>query len=951
MRNNFIKLTTLLIFFLVFNNVASAQTDPLEKIKQDVLSGKMSIEQAKKQAVKISSVDSKNKSPKSLTQQNPMLVTSLGDKAKKAFFLTPSYIEFSSKMGIDSVAVINTSDANLYWNVINKSQGVKLLSSKGEEVASLNGELRAGERTYVSFKLDVPDDTIIPIEGVSYTLDFQGSAGDSTKMHIAYVPEIKKDKNSYFGYDVFRSQYKVNLEDIGPSSNEYIVSAGDNLTLNLWGQHEASIPLKVQSNGTVFIENSGQIMIAGETLASVKAKLTNIMSRSYSSLKMKNGKQDTQLDISLQKISSFPVYVVGAVRKPGMVRVNSLSTVFSALYACGGVKKEGTLRNIEVVRAGKVIATVDMYDYLCSGSLKSDIRLSAKDVVRVPFRKSTVHVSGEINRPMIYELKDKETLADLVKYAGGTKSTTDPSIVVIDRLAPQASNKQLRTTIKEELGKISGSKLIVNKLPIYDTDEVEFYSLSGKNLNYVDIKGAVYREGKYAIKDGMTIQDVLDFAGGLKEDAYKNKAELIRTFADGTLKFENIDFTDAASLAYKVQSRDSIKVYSTWDLKLKRYVSVEGYLPKAGKFLFAENMHVSDLIIMAGGLEDEVYRKTTHLERADLIRYNEDGLTTKIVPIKLLDVLLGNKAANIAINPGDRLIIYSAGMTFHKEMISIEGAVNNPGEFEKQTNMTVKDIIVQAGGFKHSAFRASIEVFRVDPFNISTEKLSSVQKVELEDGLLTSFEKKDNFELKDRDIVVVRQYPKYQYQRKVVITGEVKYPGTYTLLKEKETFSELIERAGGLTNEAYVDATYIKRDSQRLAANFEKVMTGKEKHNVILKQGDNINIPKHPGVVTVEGFVNSPGIVQYRKGWSAKDYIEAAGNYTFDANKARAMIYYPGGNAKRRRFICGFAKVKEGCVIKVPRKEIKPVTFWLDFTSKLSSVIASVVTTIYIVKK
>ncbi len=265
--------------------------------------------------------------------------------------------------------------------------------------------------------------------------------------------------------------------------------------------------------------------------------------------------------------------------------------------------------------------------------------------------------------------------------------------------------------------------------------------------------------------------------------------------------------------------------------------------------------------------------------------------------------------------------------------------------------MTVKAVIVQAGGLKHSAFRASIEGFRVDPFNISTEKLSSVQKVELEDGLLTSFEKKDNFELKDRDIVVVRQYPKYQYQRKVVITGEVKYPGTYTLLKEKETFSELIERAGGLTNEAYIDGTYIKRDSQRLAANFEKVMTGKEKHNVILKQGDNINIPKHSGVVTVEGFVNSPGIVQYRKGWSAKDYIEAAGNYTFDANKARAMIYYPGGNAKRRRFICGFAKVKEGCVIKVPRKEIKPVTFWLDFTSKLSSVIASVVTTIYIVKK
>lgn len=948
MKNNLIKLTTLLLLFLMFSNVTSAQTDPLQKIKQDVLSGKMSIEQAKKQALKLSSVSSEKGSKKSISQKNPVLSAA---NNKEPLFLTPSYVEFANKVGIDSVAIVNTSSSDIYWNVINKSKGIKLLNKKGEAVSTLNGQLLSGERTFVSFKIDIQDSKTIPIEGVSYELDFKTSNGTTKKLTVAYVPEIKKDKNSYFGYDVFRSQYKVNLEDIGPSSNEYIVSAGDDLTLNLWGQYEQSIPLSVQSNGTVFIDNVGQVMIAGESLRDVKIKLTKLMSRSYSSLKMKNGKQETQLDISLQKISSFPVYVVGAVKKPGMVRVNSLSTVFSALYACGGIKEEGTLRNIEVVRAGKVIAIVDIYDYLCSGSLDSDIRLSAKDVIRIPFRKSTVYVHGEINRPMIYELKEKETLADLVNYAGGTKSTTDPSIVVINRLAPKASNKQLRTTIKEKLGIITNSKLLVNKLPIYDTDVVQFYSLSGKSLNYVNIAGAVYRPGKYAIKDNMSIQDVLDFAGGLKEDAYKNKAELIRTFADGESKFENIDFTDKKSLEYKVKSRDSIKVYSIWDLKLKTYVTVEGYLPKPGKFLYAENMHVSDLILMAGGLEDEVYRKTTHLERADLIRYNEDGLTTKIIPIKLLDVLLGDKASNIDIKAGDRLIIYSAGMTFHQEVIYIEGAVNNPGEFEKQTNMTVKDIIVQAGGFKHSAFKASIEIFRVDPFNISTEKLSSVLKVELVDGLLTSFDKNNNFKLNDRDIVVVRQYPKYQFQRKVIISGEVKYPGTYTLLKENETFKELVERAGGLTNEAYLNATRIQRDSLRLTANFEKIMSGKKKYDIILKQGDRINIAKHPGIVTIEGYVNSPGIVQYREGWSAKDYIEAAGNYSFNADKSRSMVYYPGGNAKKRRFIGGFAKVKEGCIIKVPKKDMKPVTYWLDFTAKLSSVVASVITTIYILRR
>lgn len=966
MRRYFLKLTILVLVSLVSSNLLIAQTDPLEKMKQDVLSGRKSIDQAKKEAAGMG-LSGNSKDDSSFSQAK---MSDTDRTPKRSLFLNPSYLEFSTKQAVDSVELMNISQELVYWSIVNKSKGISLLK-EGKNISNLNGKLKAGEKVFVSFKMDLGKEKNISDEGLSYELTFKSSLGDTLSSTVAYIPVIKKTEASYFGYDIFNANYKVNISDIGPSSNEYIIAAGDELTLNTWGQVEMTDQLTVAANGTIFIRNVGQIVVAGEKLSDVKTKLTNIMSRSYSSLKSTDSNQaKTFLDISLQKISSFPVYVVGSVKKPGMVRVNSLSTVFSALFASGGVKEEGSLRNVEVVRGGKVIATVDLYEYLCEGNLKSDIRLSAKDVIRVPYRKSTVQIKGELNRPMIYELKNNENLADLVRYAGGLKSTTDASIVVIDRLDPKAENNRLRTTIKEKLGrKDKDANIVVNPIKIYDTDIIQVYSLEGKSLDYAVVNGAVYRDGVYAITKDMTVSHLIKEAGGLKDDAYKNKAELVRSFDDGTRTYYSLDLRDSLSLQTKMASRDSLKIYSLLSLKEKQYVVSGGHLPAPGTFLFASDMTVYDLVMKSGGLEDDFYRKNTYLERADIIRYNEDGVSTRVIPIRLNEILNGDEKANIKLEAGDKLIVYNISMTYHPKLVSIEGSVNKTGEYELQTNMTVKDIIVQAGGFLHSAYVSSVEVFRVDPFEINSRSLSTVKKIELESGLLSSFDINTEFKLQDRDIVVVRQYPKFQYHRKVELFGEVKYPGTYTLIKEKETLKELIIRAGGLTEEAYFAATRYTRNSlqlvdtlemdkksqlfsyekRRLVADFDKVQKGR--YNIELQEGDVIRIPKHSGIVTIEGFVHSPGIIQYREGWTAKQYIEAAGNYTFEADKGKTMLYYPGGTAKRKSFLCGFSKVQEGCLIKVPMKEKKDANFWLDFTAKVTSVIASVVTTIYLVAR
>jgi protein involved in polysaccharide export with SLBB domain len=937
-----------MVFIVLFANGQSTQV--IEDLKQQVMTGQITPEEAIRKAKKMglgkSQFDKMNGKAKDSKDKT------VAGSGIKSLFLTSDYIEFPKEGGVDSLYFENTGKDQINWVINNREEWLYFFNEQDSTAKTLSGVLMPGERRMLKFGVKKPTTKEIPEEGLNTKLDIKASSGDIASIEIAWNPtEEKKDVLTYFGYDIFKGAYKAQLNDVGPSDNGYIVAPGDELTLNIWGEVEFQAPLVVSNDGTVFVDKVGQIKLAGESLGTLKQKLTSIMSRSFSSLQPKNGKARSFLDITLSKVTSFPVYIVGNVKKPGMVRVNSLSTAFSALFAAGGPKIDGSLREIQVMRNGKTIGTVDLYDYLTEGSLKSDIRLAPKDVVMVPYRKSSITIKGEINRPMIYELREKETLADLVRFAGGVKSTTDPSIVVINRLNPKPDAKVLRTMVKNELGKYNSRKMVINKLPIFDTDTVMLYAFTGKDLDQVEIDGAVYREGQYALTEDMTVATLLKEAGGLKEDVYSKKAELVRTLDDGNKKYFNINLEDEQFLKLKLENRDKIHIYSIWDLKLKQYVKVEGHVPNPGEFEYARNMRISDLIMKAGGLEDEFFKKNTYLERADIIRYNEDKLTTRVIPFRLAEVLAGKQEKDLVLEPGDKLIIYDASMVYYPKQVSIEGAVNNPGEYELQTNMTIKDIIVQAGGFQKSAYKSTIEVFRVDPFNITKNKLSSVKKIDIDPGMLLSFDKDDGFILSDRDIVVVRQYPNYEYQRKVHLIGEVKYPGTYTLLKEKETLRELIKRAGGLTNEAYAEAIDFKRDSMRLVADFDKVLAGKKKNDVLLHEGDTITIPRHPGTVKVEGYVNSPGIVQYRPGWSIKDYIEAAGDFTFEAAKGKAVVYYPGGNARKRRWYWSDPVVKEGSRIVVPKKPEREPTDWVDLTARIASIASSLATTIYIIDR
>ncbi|MCK4979009.1 MAG: SLBB domain-containing protein, partial [Candidatus Delongbacteria bacterium] len=720
----------------------------------------------------------------------------------------------------------------------------------------------------------------------------------------------------------------------------------------MWGDVELRKILRISKEGTIYVNNVGLVTVNGLTLSQLERKLRKLLAKAYITLAPSSGEPSTYLDVSLGKLKPITVFLVGEVFKKGALKLDSYSTVFTALYYAGGPTAKGSLRNIQVVRNGKVVATMDIYDYLLTGRKVDDIILKNNDNILVPPRYGSVKLAGEVNKKSIYELKEKETLADLIKFSGGIKVTSSLNRVHIERIIPfelRVKGLLHSKEVKEfQLGSVVKGKVKINPVKIENGDIVTIFPITDILINNIFVEGAVFQAGKYALTPGMTVGDLIKKTGGTLPEAYLQKAELVRINPDLTTKFIDIDLTDEKSINLKLESSDKLRIYSTWEIKSRKHVQISGHIKRPNKYTLDENTKVSDLIFKSGSLQDPDFLNKTYLERSDLIRFNDDGITTKIIPINLRKLLAGDETEDILLKDKDHLKIYNINVIKYPTEVSISGLVRNPGKYDLQTNMYVEDLILQAGGFKKGAFFYEAEVFRVDPYNIKPEALSSAHKIKIDQNFFkTGITRKDRFKLQDRDKVVVRQYPDFQYQRTIELRGEVKFPGMYSLAKENETLAQVIKRAGGLKNEAFTDGITFIRDSIKILSNFDQVTNGSSGGRVVLRHGDIISIPKHPGVVMVEGFVFSPGFVKYQKGWDLEDYVEAAGGIKVVDNyeEGETVVFYPGGAAEVDGWFFS-PTVKEGSRIVV--KKVKTPEEKDGMTIKeWVAIVASVVTISY----
>ncbi|MBN1638236.1 MAG: SLBB domain-containing protein [Ignavibacteriales bacterium] len=756
----------------------------------------------------------------------------------------------------------------------------------------------------------------------------------------------------YFGYNIFLSVPQAfEPSAIGPIDPNYLVGPNDVIRIYMWGDVEFSYELTVDELGRVFIPEAGQIFVSGP-YSQLQERLTLSLARFYEGLI--SSPPRVFLDATLAKVKPVRIFALGEVKNPGGYNINGYSEVFNALFSIGGPLTSGSLRDIKVYRNERKIAEVDIYDYLLGKESISDVRLSDNDKIFIPPRLSTIIIDGEILRPAIYELKVGEGLRELLKFSGGLKPTAFTGRAQINRIVPFEERAQY--SFDRKIFDVDLSRLLSDPsfdIPLKDGDIIKIFPIRNEVENYISLQGAVYRPGTYDVEKAPYLSNLIEMADGLLPEVYLKKADIIRTNEDYTREFYSVDLelTLRGDRYHdiKLQSRDSVRIYSIYDLKDILYVSIDGYVKTPFATLYADSLTLYDMIFKAGGLQDPVFRGKAFTVRGDVVRLNKDAITTRVIPFDLKDIL--DERNNMDLEPGDKIHIYKLDATeILEKWVRIEGEVNNPGRYPLDTNMTPLDLIIRAGGYNERALRTEVRIHHIDIEGYPGDRLSEEFNLSIPDisGNINeyNFDNKSFYLLKHKDVVVVKKNPNYEEQRSVKILGEIEYPGTYVLKSKNESVADLIKTAGGPTSEAFLFGSFFVRDNKRVIINLEKLFyDDDDDENINLFDGDSIFIPKKPNTVLVSGEVNNPGLFKFVDGESVKDYINKAGGLTNDADYA--VCRQSNGESRRVNFgiFTTNPSVYDGAMIwvrKVPPPE--PETEKTDWTGTLRDILTYIVT-------
>lgn len=651
--------------------------------------------------------------------------------------------------------------------------------------------------------------------------------------------------NAIWGHSILRS----NNLTFAPSANmptpkNYTLGAGDEVIVDIYGVNQSTIRSTISPEGYIKIDVLGPVYLSGKTIAEANTYLKKRLSTIYNGLN-KNDEEETDIQLSLGQIRSIQITIMGEVPSPGTFMVSSLATAYYAMHRAGGVTNNGSVRAIKVIRNNRTIATIDIYDFLLTGSRKNDIRLEEGDIIMVEPYKQVVKLSGYVKRPMNFELKDGETLKELLKYAGGFNLTAYTGSLTVIR--KNEREYEVRTVADSDYGTFK----------LQDGDEIEVSKMEARFENRIAIRGAVMMPGIYELGDVKTVKQLIAKAGGLQPDAFTQRAMLHRELDDRSLETKGID--------------------------------LEG--------------------ILHGGKADVQLRKNDELYIPSVFDLKDQGTLT------------------------------------------IRGEVASPGTFPFAANTTIKDLIIQAGGMLRSASVVRVDVDRMIEDNESFYAKSEIAQhytFNVKDGYI--LDDAAAFVLEPYDVVTVRRSPSYVTGKTVTISGEVNFPGTYNMNKRQERVTDLITRAGDLTDFAYVRGAHIVRkltpEERELAMTAIRAMVNNgdslvprirneymvaldleqalknpgSEHDVVLREGDALEIPVYNNTVRIAGAVQMQNTITYEKGLNKKKLIDAAGGYLKRAHKHKAFIVYMNGKVARLK---RNTPIEPGCQVFIPMKEKK----------------------------
>jgi protein involved in polysaccharide export with SLBB domain len=619
---------------------------------------------------------------------------------------------------------------------------------------------------------------------------------NETKYFERLNRKLFKDSLKVFGEDFFYMATELLVApNIGPVNFDYKLGVGDEIIIQIWGDVQITESLIVGRNGTITPTGIGQINVAGLSIKDVKKTLLQKFSKIYSGVKNGAANATTFVDVTTGNLRQKSIIVVGEVQFPGNYLIPSTAGVISAIAKAGGPTENASLRNVVIRRSGAdKTDSVDLYGYFLTGKITDTTPLADFDVILVNPVDKRVAIDGAVRRPAQYELKDGETFADLFKFCGG--------------LLPEAFTKNM--TVER-------------------TDP------------------------------------------GIERQSYTLKEEEVVKLYPQKSDYVFIDFVD----------------------KLDNTVSIEGAIKRPGFWSFEEGMKISDLVERAGGVLEEFFG-----DRVVILRTHEN-MKKETLSANIKKILDGEPQYDLPLQKWDVVKISSIWDFLQKEFIEVYGEVKNPGKYFLREGMTVQDVILLAGGFTQEAYQDTVEISRIVSSNINKGNKINYERI----NISADFFKLSTNELKHADVIFIRKDAKKKPQEIVYLDGEFCFPGYYAKIDEKESVFNLIKRAGGFKESAYLEGVTFKRSKDsigRVGIDFYSLFTKNNKNeNIILEHGDSIFAPTLPKTVNIIGSVNNPTATKYLENKSIGHYINRAGGLTLLGK--RGVIYVMRANGEVRQ--------------------------------------------------
>lgn len=679
-----------------------------------------------------------------------------------------------------------------------------------------------------------------------YTVADPGFAGMQNELE-GILPDSLLDSmkeqggRKVFGRDIFNNKeltFEPNMNIATPQN--YRLGPGDAVFVDIYGASQKSIQATVTPDGTIVLEGFGPVDVSGLTVAQANARLKATLGSRYSSSKVR---------LTVGQTKTIMVNVMGEVKAPGTYTLSAFASVFHALYMAGGTNDIGTLRNIKVYRNNKLVTTVDIYDYILNGKLTGNVRLADNDVIVVGPYDCLVNVTGKVKRPMFYEMKKNESVGTVLKYAGGFTGDAYKKTVKVIR---KAGSKYSIFNVGE---------FDVNTFKVEDEDSISIDSVIPRYSNMVEIKGAVFRPGMYQVGGEITgVRSLLEHADGVTEDAFLQHAVMHRLKFDRTLEVIQVDVEGIMSgrvADIPLKNEDVLYIPSKKDLQEKQTLTIHGEVLYPGKYAFADNTTVEDLIIQAGGLTDAASVMKVDVARriADAHALEATDTIARTYSFKLKDGFVIDGTPGFVLKPYDEVYVRTSPGFSEQKNVRIEGEIMFGGTYTlSKKNQTLSEIIKSAGGLTNTAYAKGARLIR---------RLTPEERARME--------------------TILR------------------------MVKAQSGGSDTLDVNKLDINNTYSVGIQLDKALEEPGSNYD----------IVLREGDRILIPEYTNTVKISGDVMYPNTVTYRKGKGVKYYVDKAGGWGNRAKKSRAYIVYMNGTVAQ---VGKGAKPEPGCEIVVPTK-------------------------------